>query len=108
MTHPVFRDREEEPGKKPSAAEFHMVRCLAQYLRLDVNVHTPLYDAGLTFEGWERYHDLQRATTDSRIAFMAMPFGNDVLDRMYRDCFKPAVDATGFDLRRIDEAPRPA
>lgn len=60
---------------------------------------------GLTLEGWDRFHALEHATVESRIAFMAMPFGDQSLDRIFRDCFKPAVQRTGFDLRRIDESP---
>lgn len=60
---------------------------------------------GLTFDGWERYYELVKETVESRIAFMAMPFGNETLDRVFRDCFRPAVDKTGFSLRRIDDNP---
>jgi hypothetical protein len=34
----------------------------------------------LTFDGWERFDELRRGVNDSRIAFMAMKFGNDELD----------------------------
>lgn len=37
---------------------------------------------------------------------MAMGFGNELLDRVYTECFKPAVAQTGFELRRLDEEPR--
>lgn len=36
---------------------------------------------------------------------MAMQFGNDTIDAMFRECFKPAVAATGFELRRLDDKP---
>lgn len=36
---------------------------------------------------------------------MAMPFGDAELDAVYKECFKPAVEATGFDLWRLDEKP---
>jgi nucleoside 2-deoxyribosyltransferase len=36
---------------------------------------------------------------------MAMPFGDALLDRMFSECFKPAVARTGFDLRRIIDNP---
>lgn len=61
------------------------------------------YEFGLTFDGWEAYDSLQREHTEGSIAFMAMPFGEDTLERVFRECFKPSVSATGFDLRRLDE-----
>lgn len=57
----------------------------------------------LTFEGWARFEELQRGRSSSRIAFMAMQFGDPELDRVYRECFMPAVGATGFQLKRLDE-----
>ena len=45
------------------------------------------------------------ATEDGR-PFMAMEYGDAVVDGMYRECFRPAVKDTGFDLRRLDDAPR--
>lgn len=59
----------------------------------------------LTFSGWQLYDELKQKVVESRIAFMAMPFGDSHLDRIYRLCFKPAVEAAGFTLRRIDENP---
>jgi hypothetical protein len=59
----------------------------------------------LTFDGWRHYDELQRSQTEGAVAFMAMPFGNPELDRLYSEHFRPAVTQTGFDLRRVDEAP---
>ncbi len=64
-----------------------------------------VFRAHLTFRGWERYDQLQRETVDSRLAFMAMPYGDETLDRVFNECFSPAVGHTGFDLRRLDAAP---
>jgi nucleoside 2-deoxyribosyltransferase len=36
---------------------------------------------------------------------MAMPFGDSMLDKMFFECFKPAVRKTGFELVRLDENP---
>lgn len=57
----------------------------------------------LTFDGWQLYEELQRSNSTSRVAFMAMQFGNTELDAIYNDHFKPAVAATGFTLKRLDE-----
>lgn len=59
---------------------------------------------GLTFEGWKKYETLRREQVDSRIAFMAMQFGDARLDRVL-SVFKNAVAATGFTLVRLDENP---
>jgi hypothetical protein len=54
----------------------------------------------LSAKRWDRYEALKTLRTESRIAFMAMPFGITLLDRVY-DCFKQAVADTGFELRRV-------
>lgn len=59
----------------------------------------------LTFGGWQRFSELKQLVSDSRAAFMAMPFSEPELDKVYEDCFRPAVHATGFKLSRIDEEP---
>jgi len=59
----------------------------------------------LSLEGWNKCDDLRRGAVESRKAFMAMPFGNDVIDRVFREYFKKAVREAGFDLTRLDEKP---
>ncbi|HMV22322.1 MAG TPA: hypothetical protein PKE50_13665 [Rhodocyclaceae bacterium] len=59
--------------------------------------------AQLTLSGWGMFENLQRGKASGRIAFMAMQFGDEELDRIYKDHFKPAIAATGFDLKRVDE-----
>ena len=44
--------------------------------------------------------------TTARIAFMAMQYEDVVLDKMFDDCFSPAVENTGFELRRLDRHPK--
>lgn len=63
-------------------------------------------NATLTLRGWQRVTELLRAAKESRKAFMAMRFGDPHLDQVFRDHFKPAVRATGFELLRLDEEPR--
>jgi len=60
----------------------------------------------LTFKGWERYEQLRRGIPSGRKAFMAMKFGDVALDRIVDEHFRPAVTATGFVLRRLDDEPR--
>ena len=64
------------------------------------------YMVALTFDGWEWYQSLKRGRSNSRKAFMAMKFGDAVLDSIFKNHFKDAVKATGFDLVRLDEDPK--
>ena len=61
--------------------------------------------AALSFDGWRRYHELKKGQSDSKKAFMAMPFGNPAIDALHSR-LKQAVSETGFDLRRLDEKPK--
>lgn len=58
----------------------------------------------LNWAGWERYATLRRHEDSSFTAFMAMKFGYADLDAALEDHFKPAVQATGFTLRRVTDA----
>ncbi len=60
----------------------------------------------LTFDGWERFEKLTRETIESRLAFMAMGYSNPNVARAFGECFVPAVAATGFELRRLDQKPK--
>lgn len=57
----------------------------------------------LTLAGWKLFEDLQRGKSTSRVAFMAMQFGDVELDKIYKEHFKEGVADTGFDLKRVDE-----
>jgi nucleoside 2-deoxyribosyltransferase len=60
----------------------------------------------LASAGWDRFYELERAISDSRKAFMAMKFGDAKLDKFCRECVKPAVEQTGFQLVRVDWEPK--
>lgn len=57
----------------------------------------------LTFKGWTHYDEIYQGKTNTRIAFMAMKFGDQEADLLYKNHFKPAVLSCGFELRRLDE-----
>ncbi len=59
-----------------------------------------------SFAGWERYENLRRGQTNYRKAFMAMQFGDPALDSMLAHVFKPNVRQAGFDLFKLDDAPK--
>lgn len=62
-------------------------------------------EVGLTFKGWTVLADLHRGPGATRTAFMAMKFNDRTLENVYATCFKPAVRATGFELRNLAENP---
>jgi len=64
------------------------------------------FDGYLTFEGWERYNEFQRIHKDSRLAFMAMKFGDKTLDHIFNDIIKDAIDKAGFEIRKLDDVKR--
>jgi len=59
----------------------------------------------LTLKGWERYTALQKGQSRSRKGFMAMARKNEALTEIFFNYFKPAVQAAGFELIRVDEPP---
>lgn len=57
----------------------------------------------LTMDGWEVFEQITRATRETRLAFMAMPFKDELIARIFEEHFKPAVAETGFDLRKLND-----
>jgi hypothetical protein len=57
----------------------------------------------LSIKGWDFYQQLRHKRVVSRTAFMAMKFGDKMLNKMFENYFKPAVALAGFDLRCVDE-----
>lgn len=66
-----------------------------------------VYSLQLTMPGWDAYEELRRVQSESKTAFMALKFGDPELNRAVDECFKPAVERTGFRLRILSE-PGPA
>jgi hypothetical protein len=60
----------------------------------------------LSFDGWKQYDNIRRQAVDSRRVFMAMKYGDPDLDQIVNEYFKPAIATTGFELYRLDEAPK--
>jgi hypothetical protein len=57
----------------------------------------------LTLYGSQKYEQLKKVSSESRTAFMALKFGDPVLDNVVETCFKPAVLRTGFELRKLSD-----
>ncbi|MGA3287365.1 MAG: hypothetical protein ABSD46_08060 [Bacteroidota bacterium] len=63
------------------------------------------YSVQLDIAGWERVLKLlANGQPHQKLAFMAMPFNNPELDRIYKDFVKSSIGLTGFDLKRVDES----
>ena len=64
------------------------------------------YKLALTFDGWEYYETLLKGKATYRKAFMAMEFGDPVLNEVLERVFKPSVKMAGFELFKSDDEPR--
>jgi hypothetical protein len=62
--------------------------------------------ATLTFAGWDHYESLRRGGRVYRKAFMAMQFGDALLDQVLKDVFKPSALLAGFDLLKLTDRPK--
>lgn len=62
--------------------------------------------ATLTFDGWEYYERLRQGEAVYRKAFMAMKFGDEQLNAMLEQVFKPSAKRAGFDLVKLDDIPK--
>jgi hypothetical protein len=94
------------PAGQPSGSQWIAAQLMNEEL---VDCQPPVVGKvrpSLTFKGWRIYEELQRQSSDSRTAFMAMKFGRPRADTMFRDHFIPAVEATGFKLQRLDTRPK--
>ncbi|MEK7793156.1 MAG: hypothetical protein AAB353_01430, partial [Candidatus Hydrogenedentota bacterium] len=59
----------------------------------------------LSLEGWKLYRELKRGRSEGLTAFMAMSFKNEEVTKIVNESFRPAVEATGFKLKRVDDDP---
>jgi hypothetical protein len=75
-------------------------------LSQEIGTNTRIVGATLSLRGWDRVKEIEAGRTSSKRAFMAMQYGDAAVDAIYADCFRPAVAATGFELRRLDEDPQ--
>jgi hypothetical protein len=55
----------------------------------------------LTANGWKRFQDLRSSKVESRIGFMALPFGDANAVQMLTEVYRPAVIETGFVLHSL-------
>lgn len=60
----------------------------------------------MTLPGWQEFDSLLRRSPQSRTFFMAMKFGEPELNDMVDTVFRPAVEATGYNLLVLTDEPR--
>ncbi len=64
-------------------------------------------DLGLTLQGWEIFDQEQKGLISGGYGFIAMKFGDPVLDALIKDHIKPALSKIGYetiDLRDVSQA----
>jgi hypothetical protein len=85
------------------------VQFLFQSLEAQDLVTGNIYDSSatvrLSLRGWATLDEMKRSAVRTRRAMVAMPFGNEHLDRVLNEVFRPAVRRTGFQLYRLDDEP---
>ena len=62
--------------------------------------------ATLSFEGWDYYEELRRGGATYRKGFIAMKFGDTLLDKLLAEVLKPCAKQAGFELLRLDDTPK--
>lgn len=62
--------------------------------------------ATLSFEGWDYYEKLRRGGATYRKGFIAMKFGDTLLDKLLAEVLKPCAKQVGFELFRLDDTPK--
>ncbi|MDR3256944.1 MAG: hypothetical protein LBT18_04810 [Endomicrobium sp.] len=61
------------------------------------------YKIVLTLGGWQKYEELKRCESDSKIAFMAMQFNNEKTKDLRDNHLKPFIESLGFKLSILPE-----
>ena len=60
----------------------------------------------LSFEGWDYWEKLRRGGATYKKGFIAMKFGDPLLDKLLAEILKPCAKQAGFELYRLDDTPR--
>jgi hypothetical protein len=63
-------------------------------------------DVTLSFDGWNYYENLRLGGATYKKGFIAMKFGDNVLDKLVNDILKPCAKQAGFELFRLDDSPK--
>ena len=58
----------------------------------------------LSLEGWEKYEEEKHGDLEGNYGFIAMEFGDDCLDKLFREVMKPAIhEQLNIDLVNLDD-----
>ncbi|MFZ4438604.1 MAG: hypothetical protein ACOYOS_09275 [Syntrophales bacterium] len=60
----------------------------------------------LSFDGWDYWENLRSGGTTYKKGFIAMKFGEPLLDNLLTQVLKPCAKQAGFELYRLDDTPR--
>jgi len=60
----------------------------------------------LSFYGWDYYEELRRGGATYKKGFIAMKFGDELLDKLLAEILKPCSKQAGFELLRLDDSPK--
>jgi hypothetical protein len=63
-------------------------------------------DVTLSFDGWDYYEELRHGGVTYRKGFIAMKFGDPILDKLLAEILKPCAKQAGFELLRLDDTPK--
>lgn len=108
--------REYEDQFSCGAQNPSVVFALIKHLRDqgDIELHNQFGQEGdrhficsLKISGWLRYEKIKKGKTSGKEAFMAMPFNKPNLDSVWLPRLREAVRQTGFELKRVDDEPKP-
>lgn len=72
-------------------------------LDYDGNTDTHKLHATMTFDGWDKFYELKTSSLNSKLAFMAMQYDNQILQEIFEKIIKEAVSKTGFEIRKLDD-----
>lgn len=61
------------------------------------------FNVMLSYEGWQYFMEIEAGDRVSNKAFIAMKFGDEVLDQLVNNHIREAVRQTGFRLERVDD-----
>ncbi len=98
-------------GAKNDEGFGFVLRHLFQTGLVEGNLSEALNERGrahvtLSFEGWDYYEKLRRGGATYRKGFIAMKFGDAMLDKLLAEVLKPCTKQAGFELLRLDDTPK--
>lgn len=79
---------------------------LIEIIKSPVTFDNGPFQLKLTLSGWMYYDDLNKGYSSYKKAFIAMKFGDDELNTILNNVFRPSVKDAGFELVKLDDTPK--